>query len=400
MDNNEEYKEEIETLSNEEIISKYNFFISGHPTLLPRGPEFKETVFETIEEKYKKMVIENPGINKDDVRNMSLSTLFTGYEQLQAYIDQETLREPLDITLNTNPNSNLFNFFTQILWFTLPSSFKENGDINTSVIKKQVDIDLNRADMTINGKNIDRNEFITQRTVDDAADYFNLMLMNIINDQGIPILMNTIILTDLCRIQQCIQYCLDTIVSDLKKKKIYQGGEAGKGTTSLNYNIILNNLEQSVECILSSALLQIDGMDVLIGGSIKCYFKVNILDLTYSLRIIIDPPKPEEMVLASESPTQQQEIQQNQNYLRNFGTNAIDYTKQNPGTVAAAAGVSSVLAAGVGTLLAVGILGGKTKKRLNKNKTKKYKRRNNKTKKNKRRNNKTYKKFGNKRINK
>jgi len=56
--------------------------------------------------------------------------------------------------------------------------------------------------------------------------------------------------------------------------------------------------------------------------------------------------------------------------MTNIGTNAVNYVKENPGSVAAATGISSVLAAGVGTLFAVGILGGKTKKRLHNRKYK------------------------------
>lgn len=378
MNNNEGNNIKSKTLSNQEIIDKYKVFVSGNPTLLPNGSEFKEeTIFEEIEKNYKEIVLDNPEVDKNYDRDNSITTLFTGYQPLQTYIEQETLTEPLDIILNNNPNSDLCYFFTKMLWYTLPRCFKENGNLDTSVIKTQVDKDLNRADMTINGKNIERSEFLTPLNVDSATDYFNLMLMDAINNQNIPILMNTIILTDLCRMQQCIQICVDMIVTILKKKGISQGGEAGKQSKSLTYNIIVNDSEQSIECIFLSPTFQMNNEgDILIGGSLGCYFKANIIDLSYTFRVYINPPKPEEMKLALEFPSKQGKIEQTQNYLRNVGTNALEYTKENPGTVAAATGVSSVLAAGVGTLLAAGILGGKTKKRLNKNKTKRY---NNKT---------------------
>ena len=58
------------------------------------------------------------------------------------------------------------------------------------------------------------------------------------------------------------------------------------------------------------------------------------------------------------------------NEIVNIGKNVTDFTKENPGSVAAGVGVTTVLASGVGTMFAMGLLGGKTKKRLYKKRSK------------------------------
>ena len=356
---------------NQSIINNYKKYVIENPKML-----IKTEAFTKIETYYQQIL--NEQIDRDTDRDNSINTLFdtNNVSLLNNYMSQERLSKPLDITLHNNTDSNLYYAVTKFLWYALPRCFNVDATLNINVIKEQVGKDLHRANMSINnGPNLDLTEFAEFSKKSNnvgETDYFNLMLMDVFKEQKFPINMNTINLLDLCRIQQCIQVCLDAITVMLTEKNISQGGEAGQKNSSLTYNIVLNPTEQYIETMFSSPTFQItDEGYILVGGNVTAWFKTNISDLTYSLRIFIDPPKPETQDFASEiaipQENRQSMIQEYTDRMSDIGKGTINYAKNNPAKVATGIGAAAVLGSTAGILMLAGLLGGKSSYLRNKN---------------------------------
>jgi hypothetical protein len=362
---------------NQTIINNYKKYVIENPKML-----IKTEAFTQIETYYQQIL--NEQIDRDTDRDNSINTLFdtNNVSLLNNYMSQERFSKPLDITLHNNADSNLYYAVTKILWYAIPRCFDVDATLNINVIKEQVGKDLHRSNMSINnGPNLDLAEFAEFSKKSNnvgETDYFNLMLMDIIKEQKFPINMNTINLIDLCRIQQCIQFCLDAMTVMLTKKNMSQGGEAGQQNTSLTYNIVLNPTEQYIETMCSSPTLQFTNEgNILVGGNVTIWFKTNISDLTYSLRILFDPPKPETQDFASEiaipQENRQSMIQEYTNRMSDIGKGTINYAKNNPAKVATGIGAAAVLGSTAGILMLAGLLGGKSSYLRNKNTKKKTK---------------------------
>ena len=240
--------------------------------------------------------------------------------------------------------SNLFNFKTT----------DRNKILNIDLLKKQVGIDLKRIDpdipITINEIDIPVKDFEEFKSSVRATDYLNIKIMQFMNEQQLVIDMNIINIIDIVITQHVIGFMNDILFYNIL---LISGQPFSSGRIQI-HSIDLTKDNKNIEIISKLNLINFD--DGIISGSINFKFKINLSDIIdYSVDYGFEINEKDGTDVDVE-PT-----------MTNI---AVNYVKENPGSVAAATSVSSVLAAGVGTLLAVGILGGKTKKRLH---NKKYK---------------------------
>jgi hypothetical protein len=155
------------------------------------------------------------------------------------------------------------------------------------MIKHQLGKDAHRATTFFNDKEIDKK--ILSNIADEykRADNFNLILMDLINDDNVDILIDTIYLIDLLRIQQVIGVLNDTVTHKMVKLDFTIGG----GST-LIYTAILNSTEKYMKCEYSGNIISFIDPEIE-GGSFKSCFNINITDLSYSFDVSITFPNME-----------------------------------------------------------------------------------------------------------
>jgi hypothetical protein len=378
-------------ISNQLVIDEYNNFVNTNvngtfpnKNLLPNTE-----VFDQINQIYP-TIIRNSANEIEEDRQNALYTLFNTPQQVGQYFQDPS--SSLNITLPNNNDYNLYTFLTKVLYFQKREIFK-TGKIDISQVKHQLGKDLHRAgNITINGVLVPNEELLAFADKDQAyeeVDYFNLRLMESINTQNTPISLNTINLTDLCCIQQSIQFVSDMIVYPLASAGVMQRGGEKK------INIIINSNEQYIESYIDSLLVALDYNDPMAlpseWGNFIGKLNFNLKNLTYSFQIDINK-NPISTPADQGQGTQEANIESslgNQNLqkpgsstlqsyasnISNIGQGAIDYVKNNPDTVAKGVGTAAVLGSSVGMLFLAGILGGKSKKHLrnkNNNKQNKY----------------------------
>jgi len=338
---------------NKEACDKYNQFVNSNPTKLPATE-----IIQDINEKFIQLKQDiNEGGGLENYKKNELYNLFNVSDIMRNKLNDIT-NYSINDTLNNNANSNLHNFLTKIIFYTFAKSevFKDNM-LDITKIKTQLGKDLHRIKkIRINGVDIPKQELLKFADVgeyDKEVDFYNLLIMNSIDKQNIPINLNTINIIDICSIQQIIQFVSDLFLSELINKGILQQGG------DILLNIVLTNETQYIEFGIISKLLDRENPEQS-WGKFDCVLKMNLLDLLYSVKLIItnntlqeNPPQKSEQMTSRVK-----------NEIVNIGKNVTDFTKENPGSVAAGVGVTTVLASGVGTLLAIGLLGGKTKKGL------------------------------------
>ena len=232
-----------------------------------------------------------------------------------------------------------------------------NKILNIELLKKQVGIDIKRfppeMPIIINGIAIPVEDFENFKSNNRPTDYLNIKLMQFMNEQQLVIDMNIINIIDIVVIQHILGFIINLLFDNI----ILISGLPFTSGRIQSYIIDLTKDKKNIEITSKQNLINID--DGIISGSINLKFKINLSDITdYSVDYGFEINENDGTDIDVE-PT-----------MTNIGTNAVNYVKENPGSVAAATGISSVLAAGVGTLFAVGILGGKTKKRLHNRKYK------------------------------
>lgn len=377
----EKPKKKIET-PNQQTINEYKSFVKIYPELLPQTH-----VFKTISTIYKNTILNNPKMPtqsdytkykeyKENDKNNFLNKFFSNTDSLNSYLQQEPNSETFETVLYSYPNTNFFLFLTKELWYSDIKIFKSNGDLDIKQLKYQIFKDIFRTTkITINNTVLNRTEFIpfvNDKKFYEGTDYINLKIMNLIDIENIPIDLNIINLIDILLIQQIVQQTTDSVLNSLATKGIFQGGEAGEEGKILEYNIVLNKHEKYIQFHNKTSLLTMSMNPTY--GSFESWFKINLNDLQYSFRFnIILPPEQTQEERTEEEQTQQvtqSPLQKYTNNISNIGKNVIDYAKNHPDSVAAGIGATSVLGSGIGALL-LGVLGGKSQKRLNKIRNKK-----------------------------
>ena len=244
-------------INNQLVIDKYNNFVNTdvngtfpNKNLLPNTE-----VFDQINQIYPTIIRNSANEIEEDKQN-ALYTLFNTPQQVGQYFQDPS--SSLNITLPNNNDYNLYTFLTKVLYFQKREIFK-TGKIDITQVKHQLGKDLHRAgNITINGVLVPNEEllaFADKDQADEEVDYFNLRLMESINSQNTPISMNTINLTDLCCIQQSIQFVSDMIVYPLASAGVMQRGGEKK------INIIINSNEQYIESYIDSLLVALDYND-------------------------------------------------------------------------------------------------------------------------------------------
>jgi hypothetical protein len=367
-----------ELTPNQITINEYKKFIEDNPTLLP-----KTTVFNEIDNIYKKEILDNPNFNNQDPevareaknndRDKAMYSFFSNADKIDTYFKQEIITEPLDIILKNNPDSNLYVFSTKVLWYSLSSCFK-HGELDISVIKDKTGNDLHRSDTIVNGQELEREIYSAKLDNYERTDYLNLTLMDFIDKAKLTISLNTINLIDILRIQNLIQVPIDSVITFLSSKGINLGGFSGVKSKMLKYKLILNSDEQYIECNFNSPFINIDeNGEIIVDGMFRCWFKANLLDLSYSFKVFINPPKQSQPILKQSLQPQESQLEKSEqsesaiqeytNKISNLGKGAINYAKDNPATVATGVGAAAILGSTAGMLVLAGVLGGKTKKR-------------------------------------
>ena len=358
-----------ELTPNEQIINQYIEYTKQNPNLLPSTP-----VFGIIDDIYKNELIpiinKDPKNGKEEDKHTFLKQFFSNTEDLMKDLEEETITKPIDITLKSYTESKLYYFITKLLWYGSERGIFKDGKLNIDQVKYQVFKDIHRiSEIRINDVilNSGTSPVIQPFTSDYYAgtDYFNLYLMNLIDKAGLPIDSNIINLIDIFCIQYIIGQCDAAVLYNIVKKGILQGGP---GERFLKYNIVLNTQDQYIICHNKTPLVIMDMEPRL--GKYESVLKIDLQNLEYSFKVFIDPPPPElltsstRQMIESEDSTSQTQTQKITNKMANMGKGAIDYAKTNPGTVASVAGTSLVVGAAAATVLAMGLLGGKTKKYL------------------------------------
>jgi hypothetical protein len=367
--------------NNKVVMDNYDSYIREHPDLLPMSE-----VFEKINELWP--ILNTAGNDptlthnekqqrKDDEKDKSINILFQQNDALNAFFENP-LSSPLDnITLTNNPSIDLYYFFTKVLYYTSLTSFN-NGSINISSIKDQLGRDIPRARFVVNGDELSREQYLDISQDRDRTDMFNRKLIISANEQKTLIDQNIINIIDICCIQQLISFLGDSILDKLAGYGISQKG--GAKTT----RIFINSEKKEVDFFITSSLKNInyipddvtDISQLPVWGEFICTFKMDISNLSYSLKVSITKELSSSQVPDDNIP--QSTIQKYKNQMYNIGTRtinyakdktapAINYIKENPSKVATGVGTTAI-GATVGTLLATGLfaLGGKTKKRLHK----------------------------------
>lgn len=365
---------------NQRIINEYKSFVNVYPELLPQTH-----IFKTISTIYKNTILNNKLIpSKSDYENYNnykendkskfLNKFFSNTESLNSYLQDEQNSGEFETILYSYPNTNFFMFLTKELWYSNLRIFKNNGNLNIQELKYQVFKDVSRTTkITINNLVLNQSEFtpfIQNKMFYKGTDYLNLKIMNLVDREKIPIDLNTLNLIDILLIQQIVQQTSDSILSNLAKKNIFQGGEAGEDDKVLEYEIVLTSSQKYIQFHNKTSLITMT--DIPKSGKFESWFKINLESLQYSFKFIISlPPELTEGQVTQGELTQDNQILQRytnniKNKAINLKNNIIDYAKNNPASVASSVGAISVLGSGVGTLLLAGILGGKTKKRFHK----------------------------------
>lgn len=351
------------------LIDQYKSFVKINPKLLPNSQVFNE-----INKIYSTFDIGNFN-QKEQEKENALSTFFNPNQQVEQYLKDpenfflQNTNNSFNITLQNNNNSNLYYFLTKILYFQKPDIFV-NGKIEISEVKSQLGVDLHRAgNITINQELVPLSEllaFAQQDKQDEEVDYFNLRLIDNVNKQNVPITLNTINIIDLCCIQQNIQFISDLFIFPLAGIGVLQRGGDKK------IDIIINKNSQNVIFSIVSNLIN---FELETWGSISGALNFDIKNLTYSYSFEInknDVPRPtdedpggpfiESSLTANQNNNNPSTLQTYTTNISNVGKGALNYAKENPGTVAAGVGTAAILGSGVGALYLLGLLGGKTKK--------------------------------------
>ena len=320
-----------------------------------------------------------------------------------SYLFNFNLKTNLDPTINPKPDT------TSIL--------------NTKVLKGQIGKDILRIGKPININGVDILQADINKFKSDfgRCDFYNQILMDFMDKYDLTIDKNIITIIDICSIQQIISLLSDTFVHSISKLELLQGGTK----RDYSYTIVLTEEEKYIIISLKQHFISLKNLnsysdlrDIPDSGELITKLKINLNNINYNLSYDSDnndisnyslfvsfnikgdtiPLIDSSKLIEEQNRRRFLRDQQNNddNYdqssisdltdnsdslaeylqqfrrngyvqnIRNAGSNAVEYAKENPGSVAAAAGVSSVLAAGVGTILALGLLGGKTKKRLHK----------------------------------
>ena len=367
---------------NQLMIKEYEKFVSQNEEIFPLE---KDNIFSKIQENYNTKIIKNNEIeldketynnNKEYDRQTFLEKMFTNSETLNNVFNQfKNTTDPIKITFDQTSESNIYDLLTKILWY---NNFFKNDQLDISMIKYQLGKDAHRATTFFNDKEFDKKTLSNIADEYKRADNFNLILMNLINDDNVDILIDTIYLIDLLRIQQVIGVLNDAVTHKMVKLNFTIGGQG-----TLIYTVILNSKEKYMKCEYSGKIISFIDPEIE-GGSFKSCFNINITDLSYSFDVSITFPniKPEQ-----EEQGQQIEDETDE---PDIGNGVINYVEDNSKKIAVGSAVAT--GATIGTLFLTGILGGNTKKRLH-NKYKNTKRNKNKnTKRNKKKNTKRNKK--------
>lgn len=351
--------DDIVMLPNANIIQQYNSYVTQNPKLLPRTE-----VFEKMDKIYLE-IKKDSNEEKQTFKENSIVELFNMPANVIRKLDNLIDVSNFSIVLQNNKKTNLYKFLTMILYFNKGSVF-QTGSTDISQIKNQLGLDLHRAGtININDIIVPREEllkFSENNEYDKETDYFNNFVMNEMDKEKIKITLNAVNLIDISCIQQTIQFVSDMVTYKLTKKHIFQRG----GKKSLN--IILKPNDQHIEFNSISELMDISDLDnePKIWGTISFVLKMYITNLTYTLTITTNryDEKDNTNKLTKLGKGAVNLTKEAVNYTKDIGTDALNFAKNNPGEVAAGVGVASVLSAGIGTVLALGLLGGKKKRTL------------------------------------
>jgi hypothetical protein len=391
-----------EPIVNQTVLDDYNNFVKGNPKLLPPSQVFDEIsrLWQVINpppveydklDPIQKKEKENEEANiKEKDKNGSFEQLFninidTETSDIWKKFKENPFDTPFNIRLPNNRENNLIYYFTKCLYFTYQQSlYNTTTGLDIASIKDQLDKDLHRTDIFINQIEINKDIWFgdNNKTKIGNVDTFNRMLIEGADKKNTTISLNDINIIDISSIQQIVGFTADTIISYLVGKVI-EGkpflADQGKEKI-LNINIYPEetNVIWNIQIVLKDRLLASTGLydsmdDIPNWGTLNLKLTMNINNLSYELEIDFTiettPQLPSQVsdddILQPEQIEQSEStIQKYTNKISNMGKGALDYTEDNPTTVATGVGATAI-GVTVGTLLATGLfaLGGKTKKR-------------------------------------
>ena len=418
----EEYKQLINnsplTMENTDVINNINI-ISENKLKSWINDGLTEEQEKELRDKEKHKVLENyfdvPPNLLDILEN--INTLSNKIRQEEVVYEDIVFEETelkgtknlIDFLMNEMyfQASNLFNFNLKTnLDPTINPKPNTTSILNTKRLKYQIGKDIIRIGKPININGIDvlLTDIAKFKTEYIRCDFYNQILMDIMDKYDLIIDKNIITIIDICLIQQLISLLSDTIVRTIVTLELIQNSKKRE----YSYTIVLTEEEKYIIVSLKQYFISLKNLNLYPdfntipdSGELVTTLKINLNNINYNLSYdsnnindssnyslfvsfningdnipLTDPSKLiEEQNNRRFQQNNEEDINNinnnsnNSRYMqniRNVGSNAVEYAKENPGSVAAAAGVSSVLAAGVGTILALGLLGGKTKKRLRK----------------------------------
>jgi hypothetical protein len=287
-------------------------------------------------------------------RDKTLNPLFEIFDisvDLRKQIETPDYSSNIETIIYNNPYSNLYKYITYFLFYNSKSRF-DTGKIDNSAVKEQTGKDLHRLNIKVNNIDINREEMGSF----EATDQFNKTLMDIMFKQRIEIELNTVNIIDFLINQQNMQFLVDNFLDASVKNK--KDVTIIAKTTTQYFDIFLERGNKQLQLVYSPKLF--DG-ELNECGNIEFKLNMDLSKLTYSLQFQL-----KYNVFTRNNSENLTNNNNNTNNLTNNSENNNDkpssFLKENSNSVKAFAGVSGVLATGIGSMLYFGLLGGKTKK--------------------------------------
>lgn len=345
------------------ILQYYTKFVKDNPKLFPSS-----NVYNQIDKNYKSIITKI--IDKEEDKKMLMSTFFTNGRCLINYLKNiKNIKDEYHITLYNKDPPNLYLLLTKMLWYA-HREILSNDNLNISEIKSQLNKDIHRTTIYINGIKFQRDKTNTNSNdiiQANNSDILNETLINVSQEKGILISLDIISLINIIILQNIIQVIGDMITGILKLPLF--------SASNYTHNIIMNKEHIYTQTNILFKILDINNIEIPIAY-INVIFQVNILKKTYLVSCIIYSPEYIEKNMQSVVPNPnipKINTTDKSQPVNGYITETSNTNNQMP-SVLAGLGAASVVGTAIGTLFLTGILGGKTRNK-NKHNNKQYKKR-------------------------
>lgn len=304
--------------------------------------------------------------------------------------------EENSITFILKGTKSLSDFFTSVLYCQVNTWFNDNNLNFTTLLKKQLGKDLERNIMKMNNSSqfINTATFLAVKDIDKRVDLFNNI---IIGKSPCIIEQNDINKIDLCMIQQITQYIGDLIIMKqfsekrfminaashnesfeiTRKKKYFEINFGGPLRISIDIPHDYIDMEEVVEWGEYKGKLKLFLNSIGNNDAYEC----DITIIRHEEPEVIEEDSMYQRLTTIRRTEQSLANQPSTSRIGNMARGAMEYATDNPvtryaynnpATAATGVGTAAILAAGLGTAVLLGLLEGKSKKRLrNKRKHKK-----------------------------